>query len=323
MLPHLRAGKRRKSVLKYSVFKKILCAAALIPAVLCAVSCSPSGVPEETSGSSGEATGNPPATIKNPHECEWGPWSVSVPASCTEDGVEVRSCVCGKTEERAIPASHSYYECVRQPSVLSGGFTRHLCSACADSYDDTRTDKLSPSEGLAFMDDQGGNGAVLCGAGTCTDKEIAVPAEYNGKAVTGVWTQAFTDNTDITAVYLPEGVTFIGPMAFGGCSSLKTVGIPSTVTEISGYAFYGCSSLAGVVATGAVKAGEAAFAMCSGLKCVEFGSSLAEIGTEAFACCTSLEVIFYGGGESAFEAVLKGEGWNMMDTAMKTAYLGS
>ena len=35
----------------------------------------------------------------------FGEWTVTTPATCTADGVETRSCACGETETRAIPAA--------------------------------------------------------------------------------------------------------------------------------------------------------------------------------------------------------------------------
>ena len=39
------------------------------------------------------------------HTHAFGAWTVTTPATCTADGVETRSCACGETETRAIPAT--------------------------------------------------------------------------------------------------------------------------------------------------------------------------------------------------------------------------
>ena len=39
------------------------------------------------------------------HTHTFGAWTVTTPATCTADGVETRSCACGETETRAIPAT--------------------------------------------------------------------------------------------------------------------------------------------------------------------------------------------------------------------------
>ena len=45
-----------------------------------------------------------------PHEHSLGAWTVTTPATCTEAGVETRSCACGETETREIPALGHNYE---------------------------------------------------------------------------------------------------------------------------------------------------------------------------------------------------------------------
>ncbi len=39
------------------------------------------------------------------HTHAFGAWTVTTPATCTKDGVETRSCACGETETRIIPAT--------------------------------------------------------------------------------------------------------------------------------------------------------------------------------------------------------------------------
>jgi hypothetical protein len=39
-----------------------------------------------------------------PHVHSFGDWTVTTPATCTEAGVETRTCECGETETREIPA---------------------------------------------------------------------------------------------------------------------------------------------------------------------------------------------------------------------------
>ena len=49
----------------------------------------------------------PPA----PHEHSFGEWTVTTPATCTDDGVETRECACGEKETRPVAATgHSFGE---------------------------------------------------------------------------------------------------------------------------------------------------------------------------------------------------------------------
>ena len=42
------------------------------------------------------------------HTHQFGEWEVTTPATCTEDGVETRTCLCGETETRVLPRHRSY-----------------------------------------------------------------------------------------------------------------------------------------------------------------------------------------------------------------------
>ena len=75
---------------------------------------------------------------------------------------------------------------------------------------------------------------------------IAIPWEYNGKAVTAIDENAFYSAT-INKVVIPEGVTRIGNGAFDNCKRLLDVSLPSTLTEIGGWAFRDCTALTSIV----------------------------------------------------------------------------
>ena len=83
-------------------------------------------------------------------------------------------------------------------------------------------------------------------------------------------------------------MTKIGEEAFSGCASLAEIMIPNSVTEIGAGAFCGCTSLASIT----------------------IPDSVTKIGSAAFAGCQSLADIRFGGTESQWEAVKKGEDWN-------------
>ncbi len=70
------------------------------------------------------------------HTHAFGDWTVTTPATCTADGVETRSCACGETETRAIPATgHSFDEwTVTTPATCTkDGVESRTCSACGET----------------------------------------------------------------------------------------------------------------------------------------------------------------------------------------------
>jgi hypothetical protein len=76
----------------------------------------------------------------------FGDWTVSKAATCTEDGVETRTCHCGHSESRAIPATgHAYTDTVTAPTCTEKGFTTHTC-ACGHSYVDSYVDEIGHAD---------------------------------------------------------------------------------------------------------------------------------------------------------------------------------
>nr|MCR5005757.1 Ig-like domain-containing protein [Clostridiales bacterium] len=72
--------------------------------------------------------------VDGTHTHTWGEWTVTTPASCTEKGVETRTCSgCGETQTRDIDAlGHDFGEwTVTTPASCSAeGVETHACSRC-------------------------------------------------------------------------------------------------------------------------------------------------------------------------------------------------
>ncbi len=111
---------------------------------------------------------------------------------------------------------------------------------------------------------------------------------YNGSYGSG----AFYNNTNITAVYLPNSITKIGNYAFYKSSAnatLKTVTIPDSVTTINQYAFYKCSGLTEITIPDSVTSiGDWAFSSCTGLTEITIPNSVTTINHCAFYNCSGL-----------------------------------
>ncbi len=81
-----------------------------------------------------------------PHEHAFGDWVTTTEPTCTEEGVETRTCECGETETRTVAAlGHDYVAVVTPPTETEQGYTTHTCSRCGDSYVDSYTDPLPPA----------------------------------------------------------------------------------------------------------------------------------------------------------------------------------
>lgn len=79
------------------------------------------------------------------HVHSWGDWTVRTPATCTEDGVEERTCsACGETETRAIPSSgHTWGDWVVRDAATchSDGLEKRTCSVCGETETRAITDR--------------------------------------------------------------------------------------------------------------------------------------------------------------------------------------
>jgi len=122
--------------------------------------------------------------------------------------------------------------------------------------------------------------------------DITIPAEYNGKKVVSIPTNAFKGKADITGVVIPNSVTEIGNSAFEGCWRIIEVKMGDGVKVIGINAFRGCTNLK--VLTGAnigasvEQIRTAAFENCGKLERVWIRSSVKSINDKAFAGCNKI-----------------------------------
>ncbi|MDD6203691.1 MAG: bacterial Ig-like domain-containing protein, partial [Firmicutes bacterium] len=70
------------------------------------------------------------------HTHSFGDWVIVTEPSCTEDGVKVRECDCGRTEREGIPATgHSWDEgrITKEPAEDSDGEITYTCTVCNET----------------------------------------------------------------------------------------------------------------------------------------------------------------------------------------------
>ena len=127
-------------------------------------------------------------------------------------------------------------------------------------------------------------------------KTLVIPDEvtYDNRIlkVTSIGCGAFSFNTYLTAISLPNSVTTIENDAFDNCASLKCVTIPNSVTTIGDKAFRACISLDSVIIGNHVATiGNRAFDSCVKLVSVIIPNSVKTIGDAAFRTCGLTSVI--------------------------------
>ena len=247
---------------------------------------------------------------KGNHTHEFGEWRQLEPATCTTDGMELRTCECSAGETRKIPAFGHKTVTVEgtAPTCTTPGLTDGLsCDNCGRSQLDQTVipatghdyrmyncincnDTLTVSIGLSFVSNGDGT-CYVSGIGDCTDVYILVPEFHNGMKVVGIGENAFSDCKTIISILLPDSVTVVGKSAFAGCTSLESVTLLGALT-LESNAFSGCSSLSYIslsVTLSDIKAD--VLAGCISLRSVFIPSTVASIHESAFMGLDNLSIL--------------------------------
>ncbi|GAA4923802.1 leucine-rich repeat domain-containing protein [Nesterenkonia rhizosphaerae] len=111
-------------------------------------------------------------------------------------------------------------------------------------------------------------------------KDVVIPAEIDGVAVTGVGMSAFS-NKQLTSLTIPDSVTSIEMMAFNG-NDLTSVVIPESVTRMGMQAFSNNKLTSVTLPEGMTEVGYAAF-MRNNLTSVVIPESVTSIEGQAFS----------------------------------------
>ncbi len=71
---------------------------------------------------------------------------------------------------------------------------------------------------------------------------VQIPSMIDGRPVIAIGDRAFSGNTKVQSVTVPDGVVTVGWFAFSGCVSLGAVTLPASVSSISYGTFENCPS---------------------------------------------------------------------------------
>ena len=143
--------------------------------------------------------------------------------------------------------------------------------------------------------DENGEAVVsLYNRGTTGDNSIIVVENTDDIQIKGISEGAFTGNSEVKRVILPDTIYHIDRLAFRGCSSLEEINLPASLSVI----------------------GEASF-MATALKEVVLPDSVTTIEAMAFANNISLERLTINEGVTRLENIAEGS------THLKELYLPS
>ena len=125
-----------------------------------------------------------------------------------------------------------------------------------------------------------------------TDKEVEIPSEIDGKAVTIIGESAFSECDNLESVVLPDTVTVIEEKVFYCCRALKNLKLSNNLTRIDHYAFGCCASLTEVYLPDSLTEMDSfVFALCLNLKEVHLSENLTKLPWGTFIACVELEEV--------------------------------
>ena len=150
---------------------------------------------------------------------------------------------------------------------------------------------------------------------------VVIPKTYRGIPVKIIEDRAFSCQTRLKSITLPDSVTSIGSYAFESCTGLTSVTIGNSVTSIGSSAFEGTawynnqpdglvyagkvayaykgtmpSNTSIVLKEGTLGITGYAFYKCTGLTSITIPDSVTSIGASAFYNCTGLTSVTIGNG---------------------------
>ncbi len=218
-------------------------------------------------------------------EHAFGEWNITTPATCINEGVESRTCSCGETETRPVPATgvHVYG-------------TDNTCTSCGE--------RLAFTDGLVLTPIENGAAYAVTHVGTSATEHIVLPAYHEGKPVTAllgllVDAQGAVSAQRITAVELSAVITYVDPKAFEGCTALTTLSVAagntvyhamnSCLTETAKHLLVAGCAASTIPSDGSVTAiGSHAFYKNTALTAFTVPHCITAIAPEAFLGCNNL-----------------------------------
>ena len=203
-----------------------------------------------------------------------------VAPTCTEDGSYDEVVYCTECEAEMSRVTKTV-EKTGEHHYVDG-----VCSECGDKY---------VSEGLDYGLVNGDEEYAVTGIGTCTDTDLYIPSEYEGKPVTEIANEAFKDNAVIHTVTLPDTIKKVGDKAFAGCEVLIEVTMSDSV-EVGKDVFRGSINVEIAVVH------ELIFVAAKAPSCEEAGNK------EHYYCATCNEYYTDAQGQNEiFDAILPAE----------------
>jgi hypothetical protein len=194
---------------------------------------------------------------EEPHVHIAGEWTITMAATCEEDGLKELHCDAdGEVlETEPIPAiGHDWnegWETISHQSETQDGIEAVTCRIDPSHIRETHIFAYATgTEGLAFELSKGSYKVLNTGNNKLSGT-VHIPAFWRPKSdddfdsykpVAVIGSYVFASKENITGIVIPSGVTSIEQYAFYYCTGVDEITIPATVTKIGKWAFSGWGS---------------------------------------------------------------------------------
>lgn len=121
--------------------------------------------------------------------------------------------------------------------------------------------------------------------------DIIIPETIDNKPVVSIADDAFSGNTSIESVLIPNTVVKIGNSAFANCFNVTEIMVPNSVTAIGSYAFSSCYQLSSINIPEGVQRIEYGTFSYTKLIHATIPMSVVFVDDNAFASCDSLQSV--------------------------------
>lgn len=118
---------------------------------------------------------------------------------------------------------------------------------------------------------------------------LEIPGEIDGYIVVAIADRAFSGQTDMKTLALPDTVKYVGDYSFYGCTSLKKVDLGRSLVTLGDHSFADCDFLRTVTVPLTLESiGSSAFEGCARLSKLAVPDACDFVGEDAFMGCGDL-----------------------------------
>ena len=270
------------------------------------------------------------------HTHTWSDYVTKIEPSCSSNGIDIRTCNCGATDEKTIPQkSHAFdeWQITLEAKCELEGIKSRICKLCSEAEQESIPALTHTVGNWVVVDGEKSYPCIYCktiliteeitisqhldisnntiaGIGNCEDSEVVIPSTFNNVSITKIGENSF-EYQGITGVILSDSITNIGGSAFYKCLNLSNVYFGTGLTSIGQKAFYNCQSLTSVTLPGTVTSiSKYSFAYCTNLEYVQIGNRINKLPMYAFSDCTSLKEIHFNGTKEEWNNIEKDQDWD-------------